>query len=217
MESFLDKHVDLYTSSGVPIDLSRVNMTMVDKTLVDVTKNILNTYYVPTTKLIKELKNKVKSGGTFNHVPPQHIPAEIKVYHSGVETGKFYILFPESVSESLSAQFIKENPVGSTYPIVAFSNTSESSISLSFVALSDYLPEGFNKLEDYLKVIRSMVTPTYPSKQANLVQGPSVYVRIGGISFYGVCDSISIDYDNLYGSSSFVKASISCQFTITSR
>ena len=193
------------------VNFSYTNSTLVDPFLSDVSIVTLNKNYLPiASRNSISLKNRSES--TIIKVPANYITAKIDVYYAGSLYKSIPLLFPESASESLSANFVKENPVGSSVPIVAFANSGNSQISINFVALADYLPIGYESFEDYLNAIRSM---TKPQLSGNYVKGPEVFVSLANISFYGVCDSVSIEYKNMYKNNSYSMANISCQFTRT--
>lgn len=193
------------------VKFSYVNATGMDPFLADVSQVTLNKNYLPIASKDQLLLNNIATTIT---APPEYLTATIEVYFGGSKSYSFPILFPSSASESLSAVFVKESPVGSEYPIVAFSNTGEQQISLDFVALSDYLPSGYT-FDSYLEAIRKIVKPKI--KSDNYVEGPEVYVSLANLKFSGVCNSINISYDNLYGNETYQKADVSCQFTVTSR
>lgn len=194
------------------VNFSYKNATLVDPFLEDVSIVTLNKNYLPlSTKNAMDLRNK--SSATVIKETPGYLTAKIEVYYAGVLTYSIPLLFPENASESLGANFVKENPVGSSKPIVAFSNTSTPQISLSFIALSDYLPTGYNSFQDYLETIKQM---TKPKTSGNYVKAPEVYVEVANLKFYGVCDSINIEYNQTYGDNTYIMANISCQFTKTS-
>lgn len=201
MNPELDKHVDL----------SVLNSKRVDPFLQSLGQTTLNKDYLP---LSRNNSRSVRSGSTFKNVPPSYMPAYIRLYYAGSLANQIPILFPLEASESLGANFIIESPVGSTYPIIAFSNSQPTEISISFKALSDYLPTGYSSFKQYIEAIRSMVKPQY---SGNYVKSPEVHVQLSSVDFYGVCKSVNISYTNLYGDKTFVVADISCSFTILHR
>lgn len=146
--------------------------------------------------------------------PPNYLTAEIILYRSGDEVRKIPILFDATISNSISANYTKEHPIGSSNPIVAFNYTGEETFPFSFVALADYLPTGFNTLRSYIDAIKEMVKPSYSD---SIVKSPYVLLNFADISVKCICESISINYDNIYNSDnkngSFAKANIQCQFT----
>ena len=193
-------------------DLASLNGTMVDPFLHDMTTQTINTNYLPIIQNNAASLSQLTSKFTFT--PPEYLTATVELYYGTAKEATIPLLFPNSLSESLSTNFVKEHPIGSTYPIVAFSNSGESNISLSFVALQDYLPTGYNTFEEYINAIRKLTRPKY---SGSYILSPDVYVKLANIEFYGVCDSVNIEYSNLYGNDTFVRADVTCQFTITSR
>ena len=191
------------------VDFSYKNATRVDPFLTDISKVTLNKNQLPLASDTQT--NRLAQSGTFSgKVPPGYISAKIELYYSGVLSKTIPILFPESASESLGANYLKENPIGSSNPIMAFGHSNNSTVSIAFVALSDYLPQGYTTFESYIDAIRSLTKPKYSE---DYVKGPEVKVYLASIYFEGVCDSISIDYQNIYGNQTFTVANISCQFT----
>lgn len=194
------------------VNFSYRNGTLVDPFLSDVSKVTLNKNHLPINTL---QKNSAITGTTTITAPANYITAKIDVYYAGAFSYTIPLLFPESMSESLGANFVKENTVGSTYPIIAFSNSTSQQINLTFAIVADYLPAEYKTLESYIEAIRKMVKPKTESN--SYVKGPEVYVSLGNVVFHGVCDSVSVDYQNIYRNNSFVKAEVQCQFTVSSR
>lgn len=185
------------------------NQTIADPFLNNLSQTMLYNSYVP----IKQIRrDPVLSSHNKISTPPGYLNCSISLYYAGVYDRTFQILFPESISESISANFTKESPVGSTYPITAFSNTGEQKVPMSFVVLSDYLPDGYSSVRAFIKDLKLMCKPKY---SGSIVKSPSVQITFGDITFYGVCESISVEYANVYGNNSMVKATVSCDFTIT--
>lgn len=186
------------------------NQTITDPFLTDLGRTTLNSYYTP----IKTIRNdsRALNQPLFISTPPGYLPCKIDLYYGGSFYKTIPVLFPETISEQLSTNFIKESPVGSTYPITAFSNAQPTTVPVTFFALADYLPSGYTSLRSYLNDLKLMCKPRY---SGNIVYSPSVRVTFSDISFYAVCDSLTIDYDQVYNNRSLVKANVSCQFTIT--
>ena len=143
-------------------------------------------------------------------VPPDYLNAKLIIYKGGDKHLELPVLFPGSFSNSISATYAKESPVGSNKPIIAFEHTDAESFPFSFVALADYLPTGYNTLESYIEAIKEMVKPYYDGQ---IVKSPSVQLVIANYAILCVCTSVNITYDELYNNQSFVKANISCEFT----
>lgn len=144
--------------------------------------------------------------------PPDYLPAMITRTTNGMEQIQIPVLFPKSFSRSIQASFAKESPVGSDVPIVAYSYTNAESIPLEFDVISDYLPTKYKNLglNAYIEDIISILKP---KKTNSTIYEPTVMVSFADISFRGICESISINYDNLYDYKSFTHAIINCQFT----
>lgn len=194
------------------VKFTHTNAVLLDPFISDISLVTLNKDYLPIVSANSQsLKNRTDH--PLFKEPPGYLSAVIKVYYKGNCEYTIPMLFPESASESYGASFVKESPVGSTYPILAFANSGASTVNISFVALSDHLPKGYSTLSDYLNAIKQMTRPKYSGTH---VIGPEVTVSLANITFSGVCDSISIDYQNLYGDNSYSMATITCQFTRTS-
>lgn len=172
----------------------------------------LDKRYLPVTA---ENKNKNAPGnskyGLSIVAPPEYLPATITRTTAG-ERHEIPILFPKSFSRSIQASFAKENPVGSTLPITAYSYTNAESIPLEFDVLADYLPTQYKDkgLNAYIEDIISILKP---KKSNSTIYEPTVTVSFADISFQGICESVSVNYTNLYDYKSFTHAVIDCQFT----
>lgn len=144
--------------------------------------------------------------------PPNYLPATLKIFKGGNEFKTIPILFAGSFSNTISATYTRETPVGSTQPIIAFEHTDAESFPFSFVALSDYLPGAYkgSGLNAYLEDIKEMVKPNYSGQT---VYSPTVLLSFAGYSVLCVCTSINISFDEIYNNNSFVKANITCEFT----
>lgn len=195
------------------IDFAHKNATRIDPYLSDMGVVTLNKDHLPiASSHAIDLRDKYK-GSLMVRTSPGYINAEIKIYYAGSCYYTIPILFPESASESYGATYVKESPVGSSTPIVAFANSNATTINLTFKALSDHLPTLYNNFSEYIDAIKHM---TIPKTSGSHVMGPTVTVTIANLSFSGVCDSVSIDYQNLYGDKTYTMADITCQFTKTS-
>lgn len=185
------------------------NQTIVDDYLINLGTVTLDQAYLPIKTINQEsLLNQHVIIANY----PDYLPASITVYHDNVKSGFFPLLFPQSFQESLSASFIKESPVGSAYPIVAYSHTGETTIPIQFTALAEYLPGGFNTLRSYIEGLKDMVRPKY---SGDIVKSPTVLVQFADVVFEGVCNSMNVAYSQVYGNKSFIKADIDCSFTVT--
>ena len=142
--------------------------------------------------------------------PPNYLSAKIKILKGGDEYKTIPVIFPGSFSNSISASYAKESPVGSKLPIVAFEHTDAETFPFSFVALADYLPSGYGSLKSYLDDLKEMVKPNY---SGSTVKSPSVVLYFADYAVTCVCTSISISYDEIYNNNSLVKATVSCEFT----
>lgn len=158
---------------------------------------------------------------------PGILPCSLTVFWGGLhsrESIDIPVVFPQSITESINSNFVKESPVGSTFPIIAFSNTDPQDVSLSFTAVSDFLPSGYTSLRQYVNAVKSMCKPRY---SGNIVLAPSVVVRYSDITFYGICNSVSVEYEDVYAGKytdfekntadniSLVVARFNCSFTLT--
>lgn len=183
------------------------NQTYQDTLLTSLGLVTLNSYYTP----IKRIQRGLDYKRTLNK-SASYLPCSIDVHYGGAYSYTLPIVFPQSITESVSANFIKESPVGSTIPIIAFSNTESQDFSMTFTAAKDYLPEGYSSLRDYVKAVKAMCKPRY---NGNIVLAPSVRVTYSDVVFSGVCNSVSVEYEDVYGDKSMVVARFSCSFTLT--
>lgn len=193
----------------------KINSLPIDPFLTDMGTVTLDSEKLPRSYNYDAHKKSLsKVGSSFTYLPPSYTEAHIELYYNGELYRDIPILFTESMSESLQASFIKETPVGSATPIIAFASSQPTTVNISFIALQEYLPQGYSTFNDYIETIRKL---TKPRHSGSYVQAPEVSVNISGQSFYGVCDSVSIDYDDIYGSHTYLKATVSCQFTLMNR
>ena len=182
------------------------NQTVIDPFITkDYKLNVDDTY--PPIKKIKVYK---KDEVFLENVPPNYLSCLIELYYGDEKDRDIYILFPNTFAESLSASFVKESPIGSDKPIIAFSNTNPQQVPISFTALADYLPTGFTSFKQYISAIKKMVQPIY---KGDTVISPWVRIKFSNMEYEAVCDSIDISYANLFGDNSLVSATITCQFT----
>lgn len=202
------------------LNTNQTVLDMNDPYLATVT---LNSEFLPTYR-----RPDVSVENLSIKAPPEYLPAKISAIKNGITTAVIPILFPKAFGRSRSASFAKENPVGSTVPIMAYSYTDAEEIPLEFDALVDYLPSGYESLSAYVDAVFSILKPTYGTgNNSNVVYEPTVKVEFADIVFMGVCTSVQVSYDNLYHPKyeldaagnlknikpSFAHASISCQFT----
>ena len=182
--------------------------TVTDPFLRDLGKVTINKDYLP---YYRSLRSTVPHTSKIS-APHGCLPASLSLYHGSNRTLVLPILFPQSISDSISANFIKESPVGSKVPITAFASTKEEQIPLSFIALADYLPSGYTSLKQYINDIKKMCIPVY---SGNMVLSPWVVIQFSDLSFTAVCDSIGVEYDtSIYGNKQMAKATINCNFTV---
>lgn len=172
----------------------------------------LDNRYLPISRELKKDFDNFGDGSYRDKIiaPPGYLPASITRTTVGMKQKEIPILFPKSFSRSIQASYAKENPVGSTRPIVAYSFTNAEQIPLEFDALADYLPNGYTTLNEYVEDIISILKP---GSSNSAITEPTVTVTLADISFQGICESISINYDNVYGDKTFTHAVISCNFT----
>lgn len=175
-------------------------------------KITLNHNYLDRDKLVEEGEKSLAPSSITT--PPGYLVAHIVIRKGGEDFKDIPILFPGTFSNSISASYATESPVGGIQPIIAFNNTDAESFPFSFVALSDYLPSGYTSLKSYLEALKEMVKPGYQkTATSNLVKAPTVWLFFADYAIHCVCKSISITYDEIYNNNSFVKANISCEFT----
>ena len=192
------------------------NQTVLDMQNPYLSSVTLNPQYLPTINTnMRNTYADSKTGELIPYVssitaPPDYLTARITPVKNGKGGTPIPILFPLSFSRSISASFAKENPVGSTTPIMAYSFTDAEEIPLEFDALADYLPTGYTSLKQYVDAVFNLLKPGVAN---NVIYEPTVIVEFADMSFKGVCTSVSVSYDNLYNYKSFAHAKINCSFT----
>lgn len=213
INNFTNEQIVALTSDDYLNNLN-TNQSVLDMSYYFIEKVTLDPRYLPvrTTSNIPGIIGNDLIGRGYNTIlaPKDYLPATITSINPVGANLTIPILFPASFSRSISANFAKENPVGSDRPIMAYSYTDAEEIPFEFDALADYLPEGFSSLKSYVDAIISILKPR---KSNNVIYEPTVRVTFADMSFEGVCTSVGISYDNVYGNKSFVHAKINCQFT----
>lgn len=170
----------------------------------------LDKEYLPRVRQRRAINSSLQGElSTAIKAPANYLPATITSVKGGT-SHTIPILFPKSFSRSISANFAKENPIGSSTPIMAFSYTDAEEIPFEFDALADYLPYGYNTLKEYVDDILNILQP---KRSNSVIYEPTVIVEFADIRFKGICQNINISYDNVYNYKSFVHATISCSFT----
>ena len=126
------------------------NQTVLDMQSSFLSKITLDDRYLPVKKIeegTRTIGDRMQGLLSTNmRVPANYLPASITAYKGGAAARTIQVLFPASFSRSISSSFAKENPVGSTKPIMAFSYTDAEEIPFEFDALADYLPEPYTTL-----------------------------------------------------------------------
>lgn len=209
INNFTNEELIAITSSDY-INNLQGNQTVLDKQNPLVDSVTLNPKYLPIHRNWYTPNKSVRDSNIINH-PAEYLPARITSM-KGSQVYSIPILFPSSFSRSITANFAKENPVGSDTPIMAYSYTDGEDIPFEFDALADYLPEEYVGvgLKGYVDAIINILKP---GKSGSVIFEPTVIVEFADITFKGVCTSVSVSYDNVYNYKSFVHAKISCQFT----
>lgn len=207
----LTNNSDILINDNVYLNSLGVYQANTNQTVTDTQYNYANLItvdraYLPTVnpnrnKIDRNYTNKIAT-------PPNYLAASI-TSRRGTETRTIQVLFPKSFSRNINASFSKYNTTGSTQPIMAFNYTDGESIPMVFDAVLDYLPAGYTSLKDYVNDIMNILKPQITG---DVVNEPTVVVRLADVAFEGVCTSVSVDYDNLYGDNTFVHATINCQF-----
>lgn len=206
VNSFSNSFDSDFNTNTFNISWDNTVQTVTDPYLSGGGKVTVNKNYLPTTRFTNSRGKNLSSITS----PPDYLTAMITLFRGSDKIRDIPILFNASISNSISASFVKESPIGSSSPIVAFNSTGEETFPFSFVALADYLPNGYSTLRSYIDTIKEIVKPGYSD---NLVKSPYVILTFADISVKCVCDSININYDPLYNTNSFVKADIQCSFT----
>lgn len=211
LNNFTDEELYLITGSQYLNDSSNINQTVTDGMNSTLFSTItLNPQFLPIANVNDRSRFDLTKFNDSIKLPPEYLPASITAVKGGVSSRTIPILFPTSFSRSINATFAKENPVGSTQAIMAYSYTDSEQIPLEFDALADYLPEGYTTLNEYVEEILNILQPR---KSNDTIFEPTVIVEFADIRFSGVCTSVNVSYDNVYNYKSFVHARISCQFT----
>lgn len=207
VNNFSDEVIISVTGSDYLNNLNN-NQTVLDMSNPWLSTVTLDSRYLPIKNAVSDKIQRLAS--TSMRVPANYLPASITSVKGGT-TKTIQILFPASFSRSISSSFAKENPVGSTKPIVAFSYTDAEEIPFEFDALADYLPEPYTSLKTYVDDILDILKPKMTSDY--VIYEPTVIVEFADMRFSGICNSINVTYDNVYNYKSFVHAKISCSFT----
>ena len=130
-------------------------------------------------------------------------------------TGTIIVIpvMPESISESVSANYSTQDIVGASAPRILYSSTSAPTISLTLKNLTeDYLPEGFSSLRELVRAFQALTYPTYYS---GTVTAPEVTVKLGNRSFKGVTNSVSVSWGNTVKDGEILNCTVDLQFTRT--
>ena len=79
-------------------------------------------------------------------------------------TQKMMILpsMPDGYSESISANYVKQDIVGASRPRIVYVSTGAQQISLSLKNITQsYLPRGYDTLSAYVRAFRALLYPEY--------------------------------------------------------
>ena len=100
------------------------------------------------------------------------------------------LLSPNSLSETLSANYDQQNIPGHRAPIISYSFTGARQVNMSFTILADHVPIGYD-MNSYIQALKDLEYPTY---DASIVYAPSCTLVLPNLSIDGVCTSVTIDY-----------------------
>lgn len=100
------------------------------------------------------------------------------------------LLSPNSLSETLSANYDQQNIPGHRAPIISYSYTGARQVSLSYTVVADHVPAGYT-MNSYIQALKDLEYPTY---DASVVYAPSCTLVLPNLSIDGVCTSVTIDY-----------------------
>ena len=100
------------------------------------------------------------------------------------------LLSPNSLSETLSANYDQQNVPGHRAPIISYSYTGARQVSLSYTIAADHVPAGYT-MNSYIQALKDLEYPTY---DASVVYAPSCTLVLPNLSIDGVCTSVTIDY-----------------------
>ena len=114
--------------------------TITDPYLNNGGKVTVNKNYLPTKRFTTSRGRNLSTISA----PPEYLTGSITLFRGSDKIREIPILFSATISNNLSASYVKESPVGSSSPIVAFNSTGEETFPFSFVALADYLPSEFS-------------------------------------------------------------------------
>lgn len=119
-------------------------------------------------------------------------------------------VMPESINESLSANFNQQDIIGASVPRIVYSNTSAKQISFSLANLTeDYMPQGYN-LHSYINALQSLVYPTYAG--TGLVNPPRVHLILGNRSYSAVCTNVGVSWGDLVKDNNIIRANVDLSF-----
>lgn len=219
--SFVNSFDFDYNTNTFNISWDNTAQTVTDPYLTDGGKVTLNKKFLPISKIDLKLNERFNKAPLT--APTGYLIAILSLFRGSNMIREIPVMFNISFSETISASYAKEHPVGSTEPIVAFNYTGEETFPFSFTALADYIPKGFSSLRDYVEAIKSIVKPTYSD---SIVLPPYLVLSFADISVKCICESIDISYDPIYyynyngnnagafdNKGTFAKADIRCQFT----
>ena len=206
----LSDDVEISVTGSDYLNNIATNQTVINMSNPKLATITLDKEYLPRVRQRRAINNNLQNKLTMDiKVPADYLPASITSVKGG-SSHTIPILFPKTFSRSISANFAKENPIGSSTPIVAFSYTDAEELPFEFDALADYLPNGYSSLKEYVDDILSILQP---KRSSSVIYEPTVIVEFADIRFKGICQNINISYDNVYNYRSFVHATISCSFT----
>lgn len=134
--------------------------------------------------------------GKRGSVLPPYVPSDLMFcYIVNMLTNERinFVTIPTDLSETHSASFNQQQPMGRSAPYFTFENNEARTISFSIKLHKDLCP-------DMVNVVNKLKALVYPNYNGSLVQPPYCYVRFGGmVNMMAVCNSVSVNWGGEVG------------------
>lgn len=179
-----------------------VNDTSTTYKVQQITKDLTA---LPVTHNFNNLKaSSYRFNGSLPGIAGKYTICTLTPYKGTTKGTPIDVLFAKDFSRSLSASFSKQNPIGSSNAIMAYAYTDSENIQLTFDCLSEYLPTAYQNsgLATYVEDILGVLKPTISN---NVIKEPRVNLSFAGLSMNCICNSATVNYDNLYDNLSDTK------------
>lgn len=123
-------------------------------------------------------------------------------------------VMPQSISESINANYTQQDIVGASAPRIVYNSTGAKTISFSLQNLTeDYVAEGFDTLKQYVRALQALAYPTYGS--GGIVNSPKMTLVLGDRATSCVCTSVSVSWGNLAREQQILSCNIDLTFLVT--